>query len=108
MGKTFAYIGCVLMVLITAAFAAAVFTGHATADEQALVAESTVPVGDYQYVLKDYGGKLAVFEADSVTPDIVFNVYVKNLPEFDAGELASGVYVRDSEELGRLIEDYIS
>ncbi|MBC8569452.1 hypothetical protein [Zongyangia hominis] len=108
MGKTFAYIGCVLMVLITAAFAAAFFTGQAGADEQALVAESSVPVGDYQYVLKDYGGKLAVFEANSVTPDIVFNVYTKNLPEFDVKELKSGVYVRDSEELGRLIEDYIS
>ena len=93
MGKTVAYIGCI---------------EHGSKPEPALVAESSVPIGDYQYVLRDYGGKLAVFEADSVTPDIVFDVYIKNLPEFDIKELQTGVYARDTEELNRLIEDYIS
>ena len=77
MGKTVAYIGCILMVLLTAALATIFFIEHGSKPEPALVAESSVPIGDYQYVLRDYGGKLAVFEADSVTPDIVFDVYIK-------------------------------
>ena len=108
MGKTVAYIGCILMVLLTAALATIFFIEHGSKPEPALVAESSVPIGDYQYVLRDYGGKLAVFEADSVTPDIVFDVYIKNLPEFDIKELQTGVYARDTEELNRLIEYYIS
>ena len=39
---------------------------------------------------------------------MVFDVYVRLLPEYDRGQLNQGVYVKDYEELINRIEDYIS
>ncbi len=60
------------------------------------------------YVLKDYYGKIAVFETSKDQPDIVFDVYVSTLPEFDQQALQTGVFAQDMKELNRLIEDYTS
>lgn len=60
------------------------------------------------YMLKDYHGKIAVFETDKDQPDIVFDVYVSTLPEFDQKALKTGVFAQDMKELNRLIEDYTS
>ncbi|MCI8648854.1 MAG: hypothetical protein HFG20_01925 [Anaerotruncus sp.] len=62
----------------------------------------------YPYLLRTYEGKLAIFTNDLVTPDLVFDVYVKTLPEYDREELERGVRVEDYEKLIARIEDYIS
>ncbi len=64
---------------------------------------------DYQYLLKIYDGKLAVFHADQTEePYMVLDVYVSTLPEYDRGQLAQGIQVKDYAELIARIEDYIS
>lgn len=76
--------------------------------------EPTAQTGDSQttdypaYVLKDYYGKIAVFQTNKDQPDIVFDVYVSTLPEFDQKALQTGVFAQDMKELNRLIEDYTS
>ena len=76
--------------------------------------EAIAQVGESQqadypaYVLKDYYGKIAVFEVNKDQPDIVFDVYVSTLPEFDQHALQTGVFAQDIKELNRLIEDYTS
>ena len=62
----------------------------------------------YPYLLRNYEGKLAVFTDDLVQPDMVFDVYVRTLPELDQQELQRGVRVQSYDELTALIEDYIS
>ncbi len=62
----------------------------------------------YPYLLRAYDGKLAVFTDDLVEPDLVFDVYVQSLPEYDQKELERGVRVEDYQKLTALIEDYIS
>ena len=62
----------------------------------------------YPYLLREYEGKLAVFTDDLVEPDMVFDVYVKTLPEFDREQLKTGVRVETYDKLVNLIEDYIS
>lgn len=58
-----------------------------------------VPVGEYEYILREHEGRLAVFLKDKDTPEMVFDVYVRLLPEYDRGQLNQGVYVKDYEEL---------
>ena len=61
-----------------------------------------------EYVLKDYDGRLAVFKSGLDKPEMVFDVFVKNLPQYDQTALQKGIAAKDIEELNRLIEDYIS
>lgn len=63
---------------------------------------------EYPYLLRSYEGKLAVFTTDLVTPDLVFEVYTKTLPDYDQEQLERGVRARSYEELTALVEDYIS
>ncbi len=63
---------------------------------------------DYHYLLRSYEGKLAVFTTDLVQPDMVFDVYVRTLPDYDRQQLERGVRVENYDKLTALIEDYIS
>ena len=69
---------------------------------------SSEDTSGYPYLLRSYDGKLAVFTDDLVEPDLVFDVYVRTLPEYDQRQLERGVRVRDYDKLTALIEDYIS
>ncbi len=62
----------------------------------------------WPYLLRAYEGKLAVFTDDLVQPEMVFDVYIKTLPEYDQKELERGIRVENYEKLTALIEDYIS
>ncbi len=63
---------------------------------------------DYEYLLKDYRGRLAVFHRGAADPDLVFDVYIQSLPDYDRGQLKNGVSAKDYAELVNLIEDYTS
>lgn len=80
-----------------------------------LLASSSMPAppssqdtSGYPYLLRAYDGKLAVFTTDLVQPDMVFDVYVRSLPEYDQQQLSRGVRVETYDKLTALIEDYIS
>ncbi len=60
---------------------------------------------DY-YTVKEYQGKVAVFEKDSENPMDVLDVYVAQLPETDRTQLHDGIIIETKEKLARLIEDY--
>lgn len=62
----------------------------------------------YQYYLREYQGKLAVYLPDKEQPEKVFDLYLTTLPAYDRGQLQMGIGVRDYEQLVQLIEDYIS
>ncbi len=63
---------------------------------------------EFEYLLKEYEGRLAVFFHEEEAPQTVFDVYVSTLPEYDRGQLQQGVPVKDYGELLKRIEDYIS
>ena len=60
------------------------------------------------YTLRDYNGKVAVFPTGGTTPEMVFDVYTRMLPQADQQRLKDGIYVESYEELIQLVEDYIS
>lgn len=67
--------------------------------------ESSQPM---RYIMRNHGGRLAVFEAQEDSPRLVFDVYVNTLPEYDQEILQEGVSVEGEDALTKLIEDYIS
>ncbi len=60
------------------------------------------------YWLRSDEGRLGVFLEGSDTPEMVFDVYIKHLPQADRLALEQGLYVEGYEQLVGLIEDYIS
>lgn len=63
---------------------------------------------DYQYVLREKDGRLAVFLKGQEEPQMVLDVSVRVLPEYDQRQLETGIYVADYQALVQLIEDFIS
>lgn len=64
--------------------------------------ETEVPV---EYTIRDYGGKVAVFEAGSETPLVVYEIYTHLLPENDIELLRRGIKVATQEQLQTRLED---
>lgn len=60
----------------------------------------------YAYVLKEYNGKIAVFETNSENPLEVFSIFIDTLPQIDRELLKDGIPAGNKAELLRLIEDY--
>ena len=63
---------------------------------------------NYDYLLKEYEGKLAVYYYGASKPQEVFEVYISTLPEYDQKQLSRGLPVKDYEELLIRLEDYSS
>ncbi|HJA25721.1 MAG TPA: hypothetical protein H9795_06645 [Candidatus Fournierella merdigallinarum] len=57
-------------------------------------------------LLKDYGGRLAVFRPGESEPLEVYEVYTHLLPEGDVAALQAGIPVDSEERLDRLLEDF--
>lgn len=64
--------------------------------------------GEYEYILREYEGRLAVFFPGREQPQKIFDVYVSTLPEYDRGQLSQGIPVKDYRALLRRIEDFAS
>ncbi|MDD3193588.1 MAG: hypothetical protein PHE47_07020 [Oscillospiraceae bacterium] len=64
--------------------------------------------GECQYWLRDYNGYLAVFTPGQEEPEMVFQVFTRNLPQYDRQALQDGIGIRNYEELVARIEDFIS
>lgn len=61
------------------------------------------------YYLKDYNGKIAVYEENSSTPFKVTEEEVAALPVLDQKQLkGEGVKAQGKKELDRLLQDYCS
>ncbi|MBE6895155.1 MAG: hypothetical protein E7483_06110 [Ruminococcaceae bacterium] len=64
------------------------------------ITENTV-----EYTVKDYGGKVAVFENESSSPLVVYEIYTHLLPENDIELLRKGIKVTTQEQLQTCLED---
>ncbi len=66
------------------------------------------PQPAYQYLIKEYQGRVAVYNSGSQEPDMVLDVLVKYLPDYDRQQMQQGIPVNSYNELVSLIEDYTS
>ena len=58
------------------------------------------------YIVKEYGGKLAVFTPSEVQPIAVYDVYIHRLPENDIEILRKGIAVDDDYTLLKTLENF--
>lgn len=58
------------------------------------------------YTLREYDSMVGVFREESDTPEEVYTVFVRVLPEKDKLALKNGISVSTEEELRHLIEDF--
>ena len=70
-----------------------------------MLAPSPAPAAP-AYLLKDNGGKLALYAADGGGLLEEYDIYTRLLPEQDVLALQQGVPVADAAELQRRLEDY--
>lgn len=90
----------------SAAIGSGVVSGQAEPDSFADKSDQTqTPV---RYIMKNHGGRLAVFEVQKDSPSLVFDVYINTLPEYDQMALQEGITVEGEDALSKLIEDYVS
>ena len=66
------------------------------------------PADQYQYLLKDCGGLLAVYRFGQSEPEMILQVFTHSLPEYDRTALQTGIAVADYRELIARIEDFSS
>ncbi|MDR2655737.1 MAG: hypothetical protein LBC56_06660 [Oscillospiraceae bacterium] len=71
-------------------------------------APSALAENEYLYIVREFEGRLAVFEKGRVNPKIVYSVYTSHLPAADRQRLAQGIPAKDERELRLIIEDYSS
>lgn len=60
------------------------------------------------YLLGEWGGRVSVLSPGTREPEMIFDIFLRTLPEPDQELLRQGIRVETYEELTRLIEDYIS
>ena len=59
-------------------------------------------------VLGVFEGKLALFKGKSPYPNIVYDFFIRNLPQEDQNRLSEGIAVFSQSELEALLEDFMS
>lgn len=80
----------------------------APAGEEPEPSSQAVAEEDPGYLLGEYGGRVSVLSPATREPEMIFDIYVRTLPEADQALLQEGIRVETYEALTRLIEDYIS
>lgn len=103
---------CSLLV-VACAFAAAFVlpSGQAAftaAHAGSLSAKVSASASSGGYLIKTYGGKVAVFTSGSGAPDQVFDVNVASLPQAEQTRLKNGFRVQTRDEMLAVIENYSS
>lgn len=64
---------------------------------------------EYEYSLKDYNGRIALYENGNATPTEVYDIFTESLPSEDAKALKSvGIKAKNKKELELILENYLS
>lgn len=58
------------------------------------------------YIVKKYNGQVAIFKEGESDPFEILDINISSLPESDQKALETGISIKDSEKLRKLIEDY--
>ena len=103
MKKLVAITGLVLITCVCVGAAAQ--TETAPSETAAVAVGTTVPQG---YIIRDSGGRIAVFRRGESAPLLVTQTLTESLPRADAKKIREGIEVPDRQTLEKLLEDYCS
>lgn len=91
---------------VTALCAAAMLADSPTERRSAVTVPQTTT--SYLFILRDFEGKIALYENGKSSPSEIYEIYTDSLPAADATRLRTGIAAKNDAELLRLLEDYLS
>ena len=102
----------VAAVLTAVSVGLAVFPRETHTQESSLFSSSeeiikTIITDRVQYIMREYDGKLAIFNDDGTVYKI-YEINVELLPEYDQKLLKDGIQITGEDELRARVEDYTS
>ena len=68
--------------------------------------KETIDTCNYKYIIKDYKGRIAVYQYGKNLPIEIFDIYTDSLPETDSMKIYNGINITNEKELQNVIEDY--
>lgn len=106
----FSFFAAAALTVLSVGFA--LFQRQTPAEESSFFSSSeetvrTVITDRVRYIMREYNGKLAVFNDDG-TVYKVYEINVELLPEYDRKILKKGIQITGEEELRARVEDYTS
>lgn len=57
-------------------------------------------------ILKEYNGKVALYDSNNTTPVSVYNIYIDSLPQNDQKSLKEGIKIESDNHLDKILQDY--
>ena len=107
-----AAVSCILTAAVTlAAVESGVYQRQQSAVGQGVtqpLPRETEPAEEYEYVIGEYQGRLAVYRRDAGEPETVLDVFITLLREADAAKIREGgIRVRDRAEMMDRLEDFV-
>ena len=57
-------------------------------------------------ILKEYNGKVALYDSNNTTPVSVYDIYIDSLPERDRKSLTEGIKIESEIHLDKILQDY--
>lgn len=94
-----------LISIFTVACAAILIIGSDLQTETKITDREKHTVG-YQFTVKEYNGKIAVFDYGTATPVEILDCPLSALPADEADKLKAGINISTETELQQLIEAY--
>ena len=99
-----AVISLVFLLAVGVAARLVLNASHGAKDEPTVCQTEAEPL----YILKDYGGRIALYKRGYSLPVEIFDVTTKSLPQSDKKLIENGIQASSDEEAQKLIEDYTS
>lgn len=84
------------------------FTEPMNIKKSAQMEKTNAEKANYNYILSDYNGYIALFEASNNEPIEVYNILTDSLPSNDILTIKNGIYANTVDELNLIIEEYTS
>ncbi len=84
---------------------------HFSDEKDPVPAENEISVSEEKpkkTVLGIFDEKLALFVGESPYPNVIYDFFVRNLPQEDRERLSEGIVISSESELESLLEDFMS
>lgn len=77
-------------------------------ENKPVAVENPPSIAESCYLLKEYQGKIALYQPPFEVPEEVYDIYVDTLPSLDQERLSSGIQIDNPNELKDYLDDFDS
>ncbi len=74
--------------------------------KQPTIEQPQIKKNEYKFLVKEDSGVIKVFKNGDKTPINVIEKEVEYLPEYDQNMLKNGIYLYNTDDLNKVLEDY--